>query len=125
MMYHRPVYVKDVRMQRARGLTETLFTRILDVLPEDFASLLVLYLKRKRLKYAEFSGLIGRSKNYTAGLVNGRHAPPLEDLKKWSKVLGLNEEEWKQFEEEAWLAHCPHPLVERYRAMKKQLDVSS
>lgn len=109
-------------MQRASRDFVTLWTRMPRVLPEDFASLLVLYLRRKKLSFAEFSGLVSRSKNYTAGVVRGRHAPPLEDLRKWAKVLELNAEEWKQFEEEAWLAHSPAPLVERYRELKKRLS---
>ncbi len=70
----------------------------------------------------EFSNLVGRSKNYTSGILNDRYKPPLDDLKQWSKVLGLSPEEYKQFEEEALLAHAPPPLVDRYRSMKRALE---
>lgn len=112
-------------MQRASRLIPTLWTKVVAVQGTDFASWLVVYLGRRGLKYSEFSTLIGRSKNYTAGFLGGRFAPPLEDLPKWGEVLGLTPQEYALFEEEAWLAHSPPQLVKRYRAMKRKLDGAS
>jgi hypothetical protein len=88
----------------------------------DFTSLLVLYLQRRRWKYAEFSRLVGRSTNYVSGLINQHHGPPLEDLKLWISKLQLTPEESAEFEEAALLAHAPPQLVQLYLGMKKRLS---
>lgn len=88
------------------------------MLIQDFGYLLALFIKRRGLTFASFSVMVGRSKNYATGVVGGRHAPPLDELKAWAEALKLNAEEFEMFEEEALLAHCPAALVERYRRLK-------
>ena len=87
---------------------------------ETFGSFVRDALARKGLGVVEFARLAGYPKahGFVSRVLSGRSLPPLKELDRWAKPLGLSAKERERFELLAGIAHSP-PVVREWFSQRE------
>jgi transcriptional regulator with XRE-family HTH domain len=74
---------------------------------QTFGSFLTEALTAARMEKTDFARRAKISKQFVSDLVRDRRTPPLEDVEKWSEILGLRGAARERFQDLAVIAHIP------------------
>ena len=90
---------------------------------ESFGAVLRSHMKKHGLTKRTYAQSLGypNGHSYVMRVVNGKLAPPLKQLDRWSAPLQLTEDERRVFDFLAAVAHAPPPVKAWFAAYDKPL----